>query len=257
MYISGGDAENRDIYSSGITQANCIIQTPDDGFVLAGNTNAYGAGRSDAWLVKIDSSGNMAWNHTYGGSGMSTVSTLLGSLMLGSNGNLTDEVNSLIQTSDGGFAFAGITPTMPFEGYGAFAWLVKLDSSGNAQWNQTYPDIAFKDAYKYGYVNYPHADWTANSLIETSDGGFALAGAFVETGSISYYYLVKTQQALPPPSPTPIPTPNPASPSPQTVLPSDLNPIWNVLIASGIVFLVFSGIILLRKRKRQFSTTSS
>ena len=253
----GGDANNRDIYAPSINQANCIMQTADGGFVLAGDTEAYGAGADDVWLVKTDSSGNMVWNRTYGGSGITFTeeTTPLGSYTVhwGSNGTGYDSVNAVIETSDGGFAFAGITPTTTLEGGGTFgmsSWLVKLDSSGNTQWNQTYPTQTYP-AVAQSY------DWNANSLIETSDGGFAIAGALVETGAVSYYFLIKTQQALPPPSPTPIPTPNPYSPSPQTVLPSDLNPIWNVLIASGIVFLVFSGIILLRKRKRQFSTTSS
>jgi predicted secreted protein len=137
-------------------EASCVIQTSDGGYALAGYTNSFGAGNYDFWLLKTDSSGNMQWNQTYGGSG-------------------NDEAACVIQTSDG-YALAGVTNST---GAGSYDfWLVKTDSLGASQWNQTYGG-----AY----------DEAANTLVQTSDGGYAIAGW---TGSYGAgdadFWLVKT-----------------------------------------------------------------
>jgi hypothetical protein len=121
--------------------ASSIIQTADEGYVLAGYTSSYGAGGSDYWLVRTDSAGNMLWNRTYGGVG-------------------SDVAHSLIQTDDGGFALIGETRSF---GAGIYDfWLVKTDSSGNMQWNQTYGGSEADSAY---------------SIVQTVDGGYALIGS--------------------------------------------------------------------------------
>ncbi len=35
---------------------------------MAGRTTSFGAGALDGWVIKLDSSGNVAWQRTYGGS---------------------------------------------------------------------------------------------------------------------------------------------------------------------------------------------
>jgi len=94
-----------------------VKQTSDGGFILTGETWSYGAGGGDLWLVKIDSLGNEQWNKTFGGS-------------------LEDRGMSIQITSDNGYIIGGFT-----QSYGAGwsdAWLVKTDSLGNEQWNQTF-----------------------------------------------------------------------------------------------------------------------
>ena len=102
------------------------------------------------WLVKTDSYGNMQWNKTYGGG----------------------TAHSLIQTSDGGFALAGeIIPSGAAQDF----YVVKTDADGNMQWKRTYGG--------------EHTD-IAHSLVETSDGGFAIAG---HTGWLFQdFLLIKT-----------------------------------------------------------------
>jgi hypothetical protein len=138
-------------------RATAVIQTSDGGYAVAGYTDSYGAGSYDFWLIKTDVNGTMLWNQTYGGPG-------------------DDEAYSLVQTNDGGYAIAGYTTS-----YGSGTddfWLVKTDSSGNLTWNQTYGGTG---------------DDEASSVIQTSDGGYALAGYTNSSGAGGYdFWLIKT-----------------------------------------------------------------
>jgi predicted secreted protein len=138
-------------------QAYAFVQTSDGGYALAGFTTVFGAGGFDAYLIKTDSAGNMQWSKTYGGTGK-------------------DVAYALVQTSDGGYALAGWTNSFGAGGYDF--WLVKTDSNGNMQWNKTYGGTSDDVAY---------------ALVQTSDGGYALAGLTNNSGVGSYYaWLVKT-----------------------------------------------------------------
>jgi len=147
---------------SGSDFAHSLVETSDGGLAVAGCTDSFGAGGADFLLIKTDEYGTMEWNRTYGGIG-------------------GDFAHSLVETSDGGFALAGVTDS--FGAGGNDFWLIKTDSFGNVEWNQTYGGTDSSIAY---------------SLVETFDGGFALAGS---SGSPLYFpigsgttdfWLVKT-----------------------------------------------------------------
>jgi len=140
--------------------AYSLIHTPYGGYVIAGYTSSYGAGGGDFWLIKVDSYGNVEWNKTYGGWH-------------------SDIAYSIVNTDDGGYALAGDT-----ESYGmgyTDGWLIKVDSTGNAQWNRTYGG----------------RDWDMiRSLIQTPDGGFVFAGYTESSGSGQEdFWLVKTDSS--------------------------------------------------------------
>ncbi len=86
-------------------EAHSVQQTTDGGFILAGSVDSYGAGSTDAWLVKTDSNGTAEWTKTFGGT-------------------QGDSAFSVRQTTDGGFILAGGT-TSYGAGMGDF-WLIKL-----------------------------------------------------------------------------------------------------------------------------------
>ncbi len=52
----------------GIERAHAIKALPDGGAVVAGFTNSKGAGDRDGWLIRLDDTGKMLWDRTYGGS---------------------------------------------------------------------------------------------------------------------------------------------------------------------------------------------
>jgi len=139
--------------------AYSVVQTGDGGYALAGETSSLstGWGWPDFWLVKTDQAGNMLWSRTYGGSS-------------------DDGALSMIQTFDGGYALTGYTGS-----YGAGSydfWLVKTDSIGNMQWSRTYGGI-------FGDIAY--------SVVQTSDGGYAIAGYTSSFGNwLGDFWLVKT-----------------------------------------------------------------
>jgi hypothetical protein len=137
--------------------AYSIVETSDMGYAIAGYTQSFGEGDSDFWLIKTDSNGNIKWNKTYGGKN-------------------NDRAYSMIESSNGGFVLAGITDSFGAGNYDF--WLVKTDSYGDLEWNQTFGGPKWETAY---------------CLVETSDGGYALAGDTYSFGAGELdFWLVKT-----------------------------------------------------------------
>jgi hypothetical protein len=113
--------------------AASVCQTPDGGYaVLAGTESVdgdatgsgYRGGGGDFWLLRIDGSGNLLWEKTYGSSSQ-------------------DGGISIANTPDGGFIMLGVTNgsdgDVPFHygGFYTFDWLViKTDNTGNLQWSR-------------------------------------------------------------------------------------------------------------------------
>lgn len=118
--IDEGCQWNKTVGGIGWDGVGSVIQGNGGGYVIAGITESYGAGSSDAWVLKIDEDGNEQWNKTYGGTD-------------------NDGVSSLISGNNGGYVIAGGTSsygTGVCDGStgseGLNAWIIKTDENGNA-----------------------------------------------------------------------------------------------------------------------------
>lgn len=139
---------------SGDDQANSICTTSDGGYVVAGFSNSSNGditlnkGSSDYWIVKLNALGNIVWQKTYGGQAQ-------------------DIATSVKQTTDGGYIVTGYSSSSNGDITGNHGqnttdyWVVKLDSSGNLQWQKALGGTSNERAFE---------------IQQTSDGGYIVSG---------------------------------------------------------------------------------
>ena len=154
-----------------------IAQTKGDGYILAGESESYnldGFSTNDAdfFIVKTDSAGSEQWNKTFGGKHDNETSSLILS---------EDKAASIIQTSDGGYVFAGQTYTFDsnnIQGSASYDMcLIKIDTLGNEQWRETYGGLGTEEGF---------------ALIQCSDGGYAIIGYSDSYSGDQDFFLIKT-----------------------------------------------------------------
>ena len=116
-----------------------IRETTDGGYIAVGSTNSFGAGGYDIWVLRLDSSGNISWQKTYGGT-------------------YDDESACIWLTADSRYVIGGYTTTHDWY---ADAWLLNLDGGGDIIWQKTYRGEGLKEA---------------KSIQQTLDGGYIVAG---------------------------------------------------------------------------------
>ena len=140
-----------------------VKQTNDGGYAVAGFASSnYGDvktsyGDGDMWLLKLNDTGAISWQKTYGGSN-------------------TDYATSLQQTFDGGYALSGYTAsddsdvTRHFAGgtFGYDYWFLKLDDTGAISWQKN-----------LGGTN----DDLAYAMQQTADTGYIIVGYMLSADS--------------------------------------------------------------------------
>lgn len=123
----------RTLGGSGYESARDIIQTPDGGYIVLGETNSTDGGviagfggTKDIWLLKLDASGNLQWQKRYGGNGL-------------------DIGNHIHPLADGNYLIAGSTSSNDGNisgnhGSGGYTdgVLMKIDAAGNLLWSKCF-----------------------------------------------------------------------------------------------------------------------
>lgn len=142
-----------------LEQAFHVQPTADNGYLLVGETQSFGAGSVDAYVTKTDSMGNPEWMKTYGGSSI-------------------DIAYSGVQTSDGGYAFVGLSLSF---GAGAHdVYVIKTDVAGDTLWTRTFGGSMGDEGFH---------------IHTTTDQGLVIAGFATSFGNNSQQiYLIKTDQ---------------------------------------------------------------
>ncbi|WP_299097101.1 hypothetical protein [Winogradskyella sp.] len=141
-------------------RGNDIIETSDGGYAILGysfsnnNDVSNNAGLQDYWIVKLNASGNILWEKSFGYQG-------------------ADSGISLIETNDQGFLITGILDVTASGGEGNTQrtanrhaggdyWALKLDISGNIEWSRYYGG---------NFTDTPYG------VVQTEDNGFIIAGS--------------------------------------------------------------------------------
>ena len=132
----------------------CIQQTTDNGYILAGYTTSIDGdvtgnptifNNVEAWIIKIDVSGNILWERTYGSTA-------------------NDIAQKVLQTADGGYIVTGSKesrlPAFPDYISHDF-WVIKINSLGEIEWQGVYGGTSFEKAF---------------DIVEIVGGGYVLCG---------------------------------------------------------------------------------
>ena len=180
----GDTSWTKTLGGSGEENAYCVQQTSDNGYIIAGQTNSYGLGNYDVYLLKLDETGDAVWTKTYGGENSDYAREIKitsdgGYVLCGATsgnawilktnsvgdtswttiitGPQAEVAESIYQTNDGGYIVVGAT--------GAFGvadvLLIRLNSQGDSLWAKTFGG--------------PGYDW-GHSVVQTGDGGYVICG---------------------------------------------------------------------------------
>ncbi|MEO8149331.1 MAG: T9SS type A sorting domain-containing protein [Bacteroidia bacterium] len=139
-----------------ITNDNCFLLGGSSGSGSSGDKTQPSFGNTDFWILKVDSNGNKVWDKTFGGS----------------ESEGSSEFGYVRQTNDSGYLISGASFSdssgVKSENNLGFIqpWIVKIDSSGNVQWDKTL-------LYLNDSLGYPYYEKSIG--IQMSNGCYAVA----------------------------------------------------------------------------------
>lgn len=121
---------------------NSVCMTLDGDYIAAGWTDSMGEGGRDVYLVKVDGSGTLLWERTYGSPG-------------------ADGANHILPLEDGTFLVTGFS-SFNWETSMHDIYLLKIDTDGDTLWTRSHQAPLSQRGQK---------------TTVRSTGGFAIAGA--------------------------------------------------------------------------------
>lgn len=137
---------------TGWDYADSIRNTNDGGYIVTGRTASTDGditanhGGNDYWVMKLNATGNIQWQKTYGGSG-------------------EDIGHQIDHTADGGYVITGYSNSADGDVTGNHGdydyWIIKLDATGNLQWQKSVGGAGLD---------------RANALAIDSNGDYMVAG---------------------------------------------------------------------------------
>jgi uncharacterized delta-60 repeat protein len=164
---SFGENGTRTIGGAFHDYAYAIEQTTDGGYIVAGSTNSFG-GNGEVYVVKLKNDGD--FDESFGSGGTRTV-----------GGGGADVANAIIQNTDGDYVLVGTTGTSTFGSLDMY--VVKLTNAGNldTSFGSNGTRNVGGSGTEYG-----------NSIIQTTDGDYVIAGYTASFGSgSSDMYIAK------------------------------------------------------------------
>ncbi|QMU26719.1 GEVED domain-containing protein [Adhaeribacter radiodurans] len=141
---------------SGTDAFSTVIKTSDGGYLsggyttsgISGDKSQNSQGKNDYWIVKSDAAGKKLWEKRYGGSS-------------------DDYLNTIIQTSDGGYLLGGSSlsgvsgdKTQASRGDRDY-WVVKVSGTGIKQWDKRFGGSGYDELKK---------------MLQITNGNYLLAG---------------------------------------------------------------------------------
>lgn len=117
-----------------------VIQTPDSGFVVVGETYSSAKSSSNIFMVRTKPNGDTLWTKIIGGSGQ-------------------DVANAITLCNDSNYVVAGYTTSKGAGG--ADFYILKINQNGDTLWTKTNGGIF---------------DEKANDVVTTLEGGYMVAG---------------------------------------------------------------------------------
>jgi hypothetical protein len=132
-----------------------VCQTSEGGYIIAGNTESFGAVLTDVLLIKTDAFGDTLWTKTFGWSGY-------------------DVSFEIQRTADSGYIIVGATDSQG----DSDALLIKINSSGDSIWTEIFDAGNFESTH---------------SIYCTTDGGYIICGRIVSPSTNDTdVWLIKT-----------------------------------------------------------------
>ncbi len=158
-FDGNGDTLWTKSYGGPYHDGGSCIREVRDGFVICGNTQLSNHGIGRMWLLKIDCNGDTLWTQTHGGA-------------------YSTRGNCLALTSDSGYVVVGNSSEA--DDYYLDIYIARFDREDDLLWSRT--------------IGTEGVSEQANSVCQTVDGGYIIAGSTSMTGYGPQMYLVKLNE---------------------------------------------------------------